>query len=348
MKNINYLPKEFKSLQILRFIASTSVVYLHCYSEPNFGEFGVDIFFILSGFVIALVIHTKQTATFFAISRFSRIAPLYWLLTTLLFLLIVISPQLVHNTTSDSANVQNYIKSLLFIPYFGASDMKPLLRVGWTLNYEMFFYFSVWLSIIIFRKRILIYTSIFLVASYFILGGIENSRVLHNFFKSEMIFEFILGMAAFKIYIKGYFSLIPNYCLISIAFACYLLMIYFELHDYTENKFIYFGMPSFILVLFIVHIEKLFKNSKTSNLTKILVEMGNASYSTYLTHWFIIVAFRKIINEKYGLLEPYTPFNTLAMILLSLFIGQLVYLMIDKPLHDLVKKLFLSIKILRH
>ena len=222
--------------------------------------------------------------------------------------------------------------------------MKPLLRVGWTLNYEMFFYFCVWLSLIIFNKQILTYTSIFLVCSYFVLGGIEDNRVMHTFFKSEMIFEFILGMVAFKIYIKKYLTKIPIFILITVALICYLLMCYFELYDYSENKFIFFGIPSFILVLFIVHIEKLFKNSRSSHLINILVSMGNASYSTYLTHWFLIVAFRKIINEKYSLLEPYTPLNTLVMILLSLFLGQLIYLMIDKPLHKLVKKLLLSIK----
>ena len=113
-----------KSLQILRFIAATSVAYLHIFVNPNFGSFGVDIFFVLSGFVIALVVSNKQSAKVFAISRLTRIVPLYWLLTTLLLFVIFFIPQYVHEATVASATFINYLKSLFFIPYFDAVKLQ--------------------------------------------------------------------------------------------------------------------------------------------------------------------------------------------------------------------------------
>lgn len=103
------------SLQVLRAIASTSVVYLHIGTIPQFGSFGVDIFFVISGFVMAMVIANGESARAFSVSRLSRIVPLYFILTTCLLLLAALKPELLNSTT---ANLTNYIKSLFFIPYF--------------------------------------------------------------------------------------------------------------------------------------------------------------------------------------------------------------------------------------
>ena len=85
---------DFKSLQFLRAVASTSVVYYHIGSYPVFGSFGVDIFFVLSGFVMALLIDKKQDILEFSIGRISRIVPLYWIFTLILFFVIFIFPHL--------------------------------------------------------------------------------------------------------------------------------------------------------------------------------------------------------------------------------------------------------------
>ena len=103
------------SLQILRFIAAACVANYHI--AFNFGTFGVDIFFVLSGFVIALVTLDKKDPKLFLINRISRIVPLYWLLTCLLLILILAKPQLVHESTVANTNVVSFISSLFFIPF---------------------------------------------------------------------------------------------------------------------------------------------------------------------------------------------------------------------------------------
>ena len=104
-----------KSLQILRAIAALSVVYYHINAAPHFGKFGVDIFFIISGFVMSMIIENGQKPYTFVVNRITRIVPLYWVLTLCLFILSAIKPDLLDTTT---ANILNFLKSIFFIPYF--------------------------------------------------------------------------------------------------------------------------------------------------------------------------------------------------------------------------------------
>jgi exopolysaccharide production protein ExoZ len=178
--------KTLKSLQILRYIAATSVILVHIETIPNFGGFGVDIFFVLSGFVIALVVSSKQSPIQFAISRVSRIVPIYWLLTTLLLIMILLAPQLFPESTIINSNATNYLKSLFFVPYQDGLGIKPILAVGWSLNYEMLFYLLVWISLL-FSKHPLILASSMLLTLHYISNLTTEMRVAGEFLGSQLI-----------------------------------------------------------------------------------------------------------------------------------------------------------------
>ena len=84
---LNYYYKgtdNLRTLQILRAMAATSVVYSHIGVNPDFGQFGVDIFFVISGFVMTLIVENGQKPATFLLKRVLRILPLYWILTTCL------------------------------------------------------------------------------------------------------------------------------------------------------------------------------------------------------------------------------------------------------------------------
>lgn len=333
-----------KSLQILRFVAALSVVLSHIESNPNFGAFGVDIFFVLSGFVIALVVSNKQSPGLFAISRVSRIVPIYWLLTTLLLILIFIAPQLVHESTVSNANATNYLKSLLFIPYYGAVGIKPILALGWTLNYEMLFYLLVWISLL-FSKHPLTLASILLVALYFISSFAGEMGVAGEFFGSQLIFEFILGAFAFTLYKSSFLKRIHRLILFLVAVASYVFMAYVESRGLAQSQLLFFGVPSFFLVLCFVGLEDCL--SKTSDsVVSFFVSMGDASYSTYLTHWYVVVACRKILSERLELFEFYSPIGIVFTVSACLFVGQMTYKWADRPMNTAVKK-FLTRKFLK-
>jgi exopolysaccharide production protein ExoZ len=337
----NQANSNLKSLQILRFIAATSVAYLHIYVNPNFGSFGVDIFFVLSGFVIALVVSNKQSAKVFAISRLARIVPLYWLLTTLLLFLIYFKPQYVHETTAASASLINYLKSLFFIPYYGASDMKPLLRLGWTLNYEMLFYLCVWIALLTSKRNVLLFSFVLLVICYYVFGSLSHNKIANEFFGSELIFEFILGVIAFKIFSMNKLKQISNSILLLTAIFAYGLMAFMEANEYGGNSFLVFGIPSFILVLSAVGLEEYVSESKNF-FTSALIHMGDASYATYLTHWYVIVACRKIFSEKLGLFDFYSATGVCITLGIFLIVGQITFKYVDKPLNKNLKRYIFS------
>ena len=146
-------------VQALRAIAALTVVFGHAQTEAlslvaakagGLSTFlvdktgaGVDLFFVISGFVM---VHASQrlfgeagAAKTFLLRRLFRIVPLYWAVTTLFLLAMLATPALL---SSDAPTLVEIVKSYLFVPYAkaGAEMMQPVYKLGWTLNYEMFFY----------------------------------------------------------------------------------------------------------------------------------------------------------------------------------------------------------------
>src|SRR5690606_35064881 len=104
------------------------------------GDFGVDLFFVISGFIMVHVSRNQfarpGAPLDFVRRRLVRIVPLYWTMTTLMVAVVLLLPQSVDTATADP---RQWIASYLFIPFERASDgmMRPVLGLGWSLNYEM-------------------------------------------------------------------------------------------------------------------------------------------------------------------------------------------------------------------
>jgi len=97
----------------------------------------VDVFFVVSGFTIAYV--GNIPARDFILRRLIRIIPLYWVASIGTYLVAKMEPSMVQ---SNSADISDLLYSLFFIPHVNkVGDIAPILALGWTLNYEMYFYF---------------------------------------------------------------------------------------------------------------------------------------------------------------------------------------------------------------
>lgn len=333
--------QSFKSLQILRGIAATSVVYFHTGVTPNFGSFGVDIFFVISGFVMAMVIERGQSTNAFVINRLTRIVPLYWLLTSGLLLFAALKPQLLESTT---ANFNNYFKSICFIPYFKENGkLHPMLAVGWTLNYEMLFYSCLWLSIISFRRQFYLHiTTIVLLLLYFLFGDYSSrTNALQAFFGYSQIFVFVFGMLLFKIHRIALSHNIPSFIAVFIAIASYLFLIKAETTDLGIDRLWTWGLSSFLLVGSMIALEPKLK-TMDNKFIRVLSVIGDASYATYLGHLYVVEGIRKVIDLRLKLIDFHTPLGALVTITLSLLVGHIVYLYIDKPVSQFLKKKLLK------
>ena len=257
------------NIQILRAFAAINVVIFHVigaslhYKIPatsllfmkDWGQNGVDIFFVISGFIMVYIQEKKNRnpLSFFK-DRVQRIVPIYWLLTFIFCCIYFLLPKVFMGTEISLIEI---LTSLFFISnWFGYS--YPVLMVGWTLELEMIFYL-IFAFCLFFKNKIL---------SYFLMSFLII--ILSIFTRLNLIMmEFLLGM------ICGYFYL--NY---KISFGFYffiigslslLLSIFVE---YDVDRFFVWGIPSFFVVLGLLGMVQ-YKN-------KFLEYLGNASYSIYL------------------------------------------------------------------
>jgi peptidoglycan/LPS O-acetylase OafA/YrhL len=116
------------SIQLLRAIAALSIAYLNCTTADNYkffstGAFGVDIFFIISGFIIVYMV-SKNTENFL-IKRIIRIVPLYFLATVAMALTVMFFHGFLDNRT---ISISSFIKSILFIPGTENSGLSILIQ----------------------------------------------------------------------------------------------------------------------------------------------------------------------------------------------------------------------------
>ena len=143
---------QYDSIQYLRGLAAVLVLIAHGVEHPlaqstspllKTGRMGVDIFFVISGFIITIICGTGRfNPVDFARRRFIRVVPLYWFYTTAAAILALSAPQLFKSTKFD---LVYYLHSMLFIPYpdpVPPHSWQPLFKLGWTLEYELFFYLA--------------------------------------------------------------------------------------------------------------------------------------------------------------------------------------------------------------
>jgi peptidoglycan/LPS O-acetylase OafA/YrhL len=192
------------SIQLLRAIAALSIVYGHCtvlgdYHFPNAGLFGVDIFFVISGFIIAYSV-TKNTDQFF-VRRLARIVPLYVLATLAMTLTVILFPHQIRTATNTTVSVSRFIKSILFIPVT-ENYGYPILGQGWTLNYEVFFYLIMSLCIMFVKNKkylpVVCASVLVSVTALAYIGDFDNFFV--NYYGKGPLPEFIYGIILYHCY----------------------------------------------------------------------------------------------------------------------------------------------------
>ena len=288
--------KQFDSIQLMRGIAALSVVFAHITMFGS-GVFGVDLFFLISGFIMTHV--TRYGTKHFLVKRVIRIVPLYWLMTLATAALLILMPQYFRTTVFSTAGL---IKSLLFIPMneIGPSGdvANSLLGVGWTLILEVFFYIIFFICASVNNKhRVAIATSVlcFLVLLGLIFYDSENLFI--SFFAQPIMLEFALGMLLYKLLCESRFA---NHSLKTkagrIVCLCAAAIIWAAMFSFDYIPFIYdmsrilkFGLPSFAVFILI------FKGTEGLKIPKPFLMLGDISFSLYLTHSFVVQGFSRLI-----------------------------------------------------
>jgi len=338
--------QELRSIQILRALAAALVVVGHAFHDsiyiadktgraaiafPYFDwGFGVDIFFVISGFIMIYTTagafgQTGAAATFIE-RRFVRIAPLYWLMTALIILVAIVAPSFLNVPIE---NWRSVITSYLFIPDMrGNGEVRPILAVGWTLNYEMFFYaiFACCLMLPL-RRGVLALGGFF--AALVVLGAVVAlPGIALPFWANSIILEFVLGVAI-GLACRSHWTLSAKTALALSALAILLAIAGGPIWGANAilPRFICAGIPAALLV----SAAALGPDLAPTRLVTALVAVGDASYSLYLTHPFVLRPLRNIWVALHGSALPLALY-VVACVIVAVTGALVIYRLIEKPM----------------
>ena len=329
-----------KNLQVLRALAALLVVFFHCdFLNLKIGQFGVDIFFVISGFIISFILNKEQEN--FLVKRLIRVIPMYYLFTILVILAWVVYPV---GFTNLYVSFSSIVKSLFFIPY-EVGNSGPILSLGWTLNYEIFFYVIVGLFLSILKKpsKILLFSALLILFLVLIRWIFNPSNSLMLFYGHEIVIEFIFGISIY--YIVNFCKpVLRNKIIIFfigvLAFSSFIIMVYFDYQKIYFSRTLLFGIPSFFVVLFFIISEHLLNIENP--IYKYFYQIGNASYVMYLIHPFIIFFIARLISPFFEI----SLFNSIIELIIKLslvvLISNSIHRIIELPLVRILQKKLLS------
>lgn len=354
LDNIDKIKKvnnNLDSIQMLRGIAALLVAFAHLHSVESkmggsiiFGDwalngfFGVDLFFVISGFIMVFISHNKKyslkTIHNFIGLRLFRIYPLWWLVCGAVFIIYIIRPDLVYQNTINQPNI---LKSFLLLP----QESLPLHAIGWTLINELYFYF-VFSVFLLFKRKYLPYLLfIWGIISYvFAMFFYETERhPVILLILSPMNLEFIFGAFAALFYLEK--INLNSKLLISIALVALFLISANNMPNPNENfnsqlyRALFYSIPCALLLLGLVNAEK-----NNFNPPHFLVFIGNISYSFYLIHVLIFSAIGRIAARfsSDGIIDNL--FFSIIAIAITIFVSYISYRFFEKPIISFSHSLF--------
>lgn len=352
-----------QNIQALRGFAALCVVLHHLslieqkYSVhqiipryiTDLGIMGIDLFFVISGFIMATVtrgqFQSGHHARLFLLRRIIRIYPIYWFFTALALIAFFINPLWVN---SSQNNQFDWLNSLFLLP----SNILPLLNVGWTLIHEMYFYLVFCGFIWLFSERrltpLLLGWAVIVIAAniYSVIGYNATTRLVFN----PMTLEFI-GGALLAIVITNPTKNANHW--LWLVFAIIIIAAYFFIQSSTHRLFftnpklqvnagdwrrvISFGLPSILTIMFVVYLEH-----KRTIFSRCWLALGDSSYSLYLSHILVLSACGKLwkIASQDSIYENYLVLP--AILIIAITVGWLSYQYIEKPLMAVSKKYLAS------
>ncbi|WP_410706807.1 acyltransferase family protein [Citrobacter braakii] len=320
IKAYNHMNSKINSLQALRGIAAIMVMFFHYRYLLNisydglgdrlfiYGGYGVDIFFIISGFVITLSSVNKPTgirgSIDFVKNRARRLLPAYYVI-----LILTAAALGGFELLKSPEKASNLLSAFLFIPEFANRpptliNTSELFSIRWTLNYEIYFYIVMAFSMIFHKRWTVLFAWFFIaliVIPVCISGNIPNNasyalttNAYINLATNPMVFEFLIGVM-FGLYYKQIKNLPYNIRLIITAFCIVTIFALYLKYDSFTRADMQMGYVSALLFLALL-VNQDFLDRATP---KFMVFLGEISYSLYLIH----LGLSSIMNNHFPILK---------------------------------------------
>ena len=324
----------FDGVQLLRFLASAMVLVAHAtiYTDERLGKgvpiwrvggAGVDIFFVISGFVIVLASRGRGKDAWvgwqsFLARRGLRIFPMYWLATLVNLAIFFILPGAVLHSKLEIGDILQWF--LLVPTYNSDGRIEPLIGVAWTLYFETFFYALFALSLYLRRSPFAVVAPILLVCAATSLLRRPGWPPIAVYLDPKVL-EFLIGMliAASKDRLTNH----PNGGALTAAIGVVLMLNFGAIGGLLE--FVVRATASAMIVGGTVALE----SRLAGRVGKPLLFLGAASYAIYLIHPLVVPAVPMLLR-KLGMVNA--TLSVVGCIAVGLVIPAIVYHWAEKPI----------------
>jgi len=336
-------------VQVLRGFAAAMVVCHHYVASQiirdaevgrwmqDFGGSGVDIFFVISGFIMMMTQSDPArplSVKGFLLRRFLRIVPLYWALTTLAFAMVLLAG----NAVNTEISLPKFVMSMLFLPYStGDLDMSMkahtayVIPMSWTLTYEWYFYLVFALTLAIGLRSL---QRLGFLATWFaisILTGIalQPAGLILQVLVNPIVIEFLLGCCIAVIYERGY--RLNGYFSMGLGLLALLILVNI-FHHTPFDRVAFWGTAAFVLVAVAV----LYDGKTLPQIwIKPLSRLGDVSYSLYLSHFFTLALFVRLQKHFEQIGDSFGVLSLFVFVVLVLLVAELSYRLIEEPARKL-------------
>jgi len=322
------------AIQYLRAVAAGLIAFQHAMGVPafvhyaaHFGTVGVDLFFVISGFIMWTTTERSQRGPVqFWLARIVRIVPLYWIFTTLYVAAALITPESFYVVHLEAAHI---VKSYLFVPatHPNLGLVAPVYTLGWTLNYEMFFYllFGFCLFVPWPRLRFALLATTFLLL---VVCGLAVQPVgaIARTYTDPILLEFLAGvmLATLSPLLMRLGAAIG---LVFIAAAILWVAVVYG-YGFVPERIVSHGLPAATAVAGALMIEP----AARARPSRLWLMLGDASYSIYLGHPFAQRVLLIAVKRAGGVASIPPTLYVLTALIAGIAGGVACHFAIERPL----------------
>lgn len=283
----------YLELDALRGLAAIMVVLFHYTlrrTEYNtilkLGTTGVDLFFIISGFVIFMSLKNIESGRQFAVNRFARLYPTYWASVSFTFILMVIVNAVYHPEHLDLQFLWRYLANLTMFQFY--LNVPDLDSTYWTLLLEMLFYIFM---LILFKLKLLKYINSIglslsvatVIAAHFFYDIPAVKTVIVYVPLLQFMPLFLMGINFYKIYTCS----TRSYAQYIIPLLCLIMQILLFKYAGRSKSFIFHQEYAAMLTLYFILFTAFVNGALDFIVNKITLFFGRISYAVYVVHQYV-------------------------------------------------------------
>lgn len=332
---------------ILRTVLALYVVLLHIFNIPTLGNYAVSFFFLLSGFLMTLIMHNTyyfdvKGFKLFWLNRILRLYPIYFVVLVLSIIVILCNTEIILNKAMFLSNsISNWFQNITML-YF---DIVPhriqprMVPTSWALTNELVFYFLISLGISKTFKRTLVWLLISI--SYYVFTYLYYN--LDTFRYSAIPASSLpFAMGAMVFWLQNYYAnrikRISNRSFILISLVSFLFFnlnaVYFSKMEVFKSFAIYIN-----LLLSFLTIWSLYNLKGNKRILKFDNSVGAYSYPIYLSHYFVVFLYVLLLN--FGIISGSFKLELKAMVpfMILLFVICYPLVLLDSKMNSIKSKL---------